>query len=428
MVALCRCSDDCSLSDSDTLVWRFVCYSFVLLIVEPLFAANMSAEQETQRIQGLWVKWLKDVDNHAEHDEEFLAAAAQYLVNHNFRHWEMLAGAVSEDLPRPLPAAPVAAFLNRAIKVANSRTVPIPAGQPSQQGGLLSSPATPLTMALGDGASANNPLEMLTAALQAHGPKAEEKCTVNIGDELRSANMRWLPAGMWPKQDLVDDLANENAKSRSKSGKEVFTYVDLAKRALAPWVTSIGGDDEAEEKAIQEAAEKSCATISSLAQALKTAAKPARKNLTLVQWLGAYQRWAVAAAATGQLHYSSAQAHLDCCLRVGEAARAKGRHQTLAMVYDEVSRKDWAEKVKASAPGFDLHEACCSIDKEILERAEALFDERGKPKPKDPKEDRRRDGEWNHRGNGYGHWGKRQYEQAPSSYANPPWKKRRTWD
>ena len=64
--------------------------------------------------------------------------------------------------------------------------------------------------------------------------------------------------------------------------------------------------------------------------------------------------------------------HLDTCLRVGEEARARGKHVSLAITYDELARKTWAEHSKLGYPGFDVEVACQSIDKDVLSRAEVI--------------------------------------------------------
>ena len=44
------------------------------------------------------------------------------------------------------------------------------------------------------------------------------------------------------------------------------------------------------------------------------------------------------------------------------------------MVYDEVARKDWAEKASRGDVGFCVREACRQLDPDLLSRAKRIYD------------------------------------------------------
>ena len=84
--------------------------------------------------------------------------------------------------------------------------------------------------------------------------------------------------------------------------------------------------------------------------------------MDIVRWIAAFQDMALAAAATEvrqpvtkhahcshitraqTWNYTASTAHLRICMEI--AANAKNEHRTgvLAQVYDEVCRKEWAER------------------------------------------------------------------------------------
>jgi F420-dependent methylenetetrahydromethanopterin dehydrogenase len=110
----------------------------------------------------------------------------------------------------------------------------------------------------------------------------------------------------------------------------------------------------------------------------------------------AMTKFAIAAEGVGFWSFASALAHLDvlgciagksvrrlfvsacACAHFMFAAQA-GTGETkrkghLAMVYDEVARKDWAEKAARGDIGFCVREACRQLDPDLLSRAKRIYD------------------------------------------------------
>ena len=54
--------------------------------------------------------------------------------------------------------------------------------------------------------------------------------------------------------------------------------------------------------------------------------KPKARYWSIAAWTAAFHKYAIAAAASGQLNYAAAMAHLDNCLMLAEDARAKCGH------------------------------------------------------------------------------------------------------
>ena len=117
-----------------------------------------------------------------------------------------------------------------------------------------------------------------------------------------------------------------------------------------------------------------------------------KKFVSVAAWTAAFHRYAIAAAAAGQLSLTSAMAHLDNCLMIAEEARARrvtsASHlvraridcvlvhrkapQTIAAQYDEAIRRQWSDFAANNVPGFDVNKAALAIDREVLRRLESV--------------------------------------------------------
>ena len=86
----------------------------------------------------------------------------------------------------------------------------------------------------------------------------------------------------------------------------------------------------------------------------KTRTKKSSKtqNLSLLQWVSAFDRYAIAAAATNQWPLHASMKHKDNCLRIANEAGPTRKHW-LALVYDELCRKEWARRAYCE-PDFDI--------------------------------------------------------------------------
>ena len=70
---------------------------------------------------------------------------------------------------------------------------------------------------------------------------------------------------------------------------------------------------------------------------------------------------------------------------MGVGAKAKGRPHWLAIIYDEVVRKDWSERAYSGDEFLDIDKESRMIDNRLLLRAESVYDQRLKvaaPAPK----------------------------------------------
>jgi hypothetical protein len=72
--------------------------------------------------------------------------------------------------------------------------------------------------------------------------------------------------------------------------------------------------------------------------------------------------------------YTASMAHFRTCLEIAACAGAEKRRYTLAITYDELCRKQWNLKADRGDRGFEVNVASLEKDKDLLERARALYD------------------------------------------------------
>ena len=114
-----------------------------------------------------------------------------------------------------------------------------------------------------------------------------------------------------------------------------------------------------------------------IAQAVNREPKKAKRSIGIVEWMAAFDRYALAADVTGQLPFGACLAHKNVCLRVAAKARVGGRARHLAVLYDELSRKAWSEAAYNGMDDFNLIVAAGRLDDDVLKLAEAEYDRRG---------------------------------------------------
>ena len=72
--------------------------------------------------------------------------------------------------------------------------------------------------------------------------------------------------------------------------------------------------------------------------------------------------------------YGAARTHARILMQVGACAGHEDRRHVLMQCYDEVVRKDWAEKARRGDVGFDVNKASLTLDLEALNSARHLYD------------------------------------------------------
>ena len=84
-------------------------------------------------------------------------------------------------------------------------------------------------------------------------------------------------------------------------------------------------------------------------------AMPKKKETTMsmAAWSAAFEPYALAAAATQQWDYVAAMTNRALVCRIASEGHKEHRPVGVAVIYDELVRKQMAEKAAARAPGFD---------------------------------------------------------------------------
>ena len=146
-----------------------------------------------------------------------------------------------------------------------------------------------------------------------------------------------LPANFQPEGKLVDELAAEHKRLREKGIHAPFVYVDLDKW-VPDWCTdgsdaageTSSSEDEDSSKALRVIAavlktkkEKVCGPASCLClggvhSSRRHKAKK-NKNMSMLHWQIALNRFAMAAHITGQWTYGAAVAHIEVCQQIAGA-------------------------------------------------------------------------------------------------------------
>lgn len=112
------------------------------------------------------------------------------------------------------------------------------------------------------------------------------------------------------------------------------------------------------------------------------------KRCDPLSWLTAWDAYALAAAALGQLPFDAAMRHKACVSEIFLTAAAEGRQQMLGTLYDDLARKEWEDRSAKLGTAFDLPAAAAKIDVETLRRARALCDSHLLSVPRSPERKR----------------------------------------
>jgi hypothetical protein len=214
---------------------------------------------------------------------------------------------------------------------------------------------------------------------------------------VQAMNLAMLPDACFPPAEATNKLASLRAKGVKAKVAAPFPLMDLAE-FLPSWADDTDPYfDEADVSAPL------------LARASK------KGKLDMVRWIAAFQAYALAADAAevctlcavpvhcGSLayvccqvwKYASAMAHLNVCLEIAAGAAAEKKRYSLAIVYDELCRKEWHLKasrgklpvaqisadcgisacafVRAGDRQFDVNYASLHRDTALLERARTAF-------------------------------------------------------
>ena len=181
-----------------------------------------------------------------------------------------------------------------------------------------------------------------------------------------------LDLAHWPKAELVDTMATELARLKARGVEKPFIYTDVA-QFLPGWCPKASKVEEQE--SAEEAEHLLGKGFRQLAERLG-APKTIKQRLDVLRWIVAFDRYAIALSATGQLSYGKAMEHKALCQKVALEAN-EGRRGGLGVVYDEVARKEWESRARSGCT-FDIETVAGKLEETLLHDAKRVYDAAGK--------------------------------------------------
>jgi hypothetical protein len=319
-----------------------------------------------------WSEFLKLVDLEKP-DDAVLEEVAEFLKKQGFSSPMKAAGVEVSDLKGAVgfpKGAATAAFLKRAVLLAGH--VQQAAAQtaarkimeddaPKQTTGPQASSSSlyggPQALdVLGPGASA--------AAVAA----ALAEASVNPREILDRGGFKDVPYHMVPDITLFQALEAER-KHAIRDRRQPFTYIDFTcKEVLPMWLSqdmvggrlALAGDQEVVDPTALSS------TVAALGAALRSATAAPRFFRTWHQWTAAWLRYMPAAVSCGHLSLTTAIAYQAMLNKLAEEQRTTDGSVYLAILYDEMVRRSWAQRVH----GGDT----VDWDKEVIKPDKAILD------------------------------------------------------
>ena len=339
--------------------------------------------------------FLQDVDSHCQRSEIWLEPIAKCLEKNDVLSKFDMIGLKVDSLV-DAPTGGKGAFLQRAVDKANREET---------------------QASLPKGPERSTGMESFIQMLKKEDPKEH----VDLKSKQPRMTMEDTDSSCLPERKLVDDIASNITRLKKKGIRQPFIYVDLAKYVpfwAQPGASKDKSDPNREEILVSD-------EVKGMAKVFGVETKSEHK-LTLIQWMAAFDRYAIAAAANGQLTMPQALAHKNLVLNVCWKACAGGRRTSVGLFYDELVRKDWAARAYHGDETLNLRTACKTKDKDLLEQAEGLYDEETKKSrsTRKPWWNDQAKGHWN---NDRAHYGKRPFA-TDNKFKNfgRDWKKART--
>ena len=304
-----------------------------------------------------WKSFLPTVDDEAT-DPEVLKQTEEFFLKAKFQNPQSAAGTTVAKLenhgayPGELPTQ---AFISRAVDTLTAIAAARRAAKDIS--GASGAPSVPA----------------LSSALSVASLLAPPK-TVDVNAMLKSVGLEKLGYNLQLDQAMADKLANETELAK-KLGRRPFTYVDLTGRETLPlWLApeSVGG--RAEDEFMDLEAASSIDSLQKLGQALKGATDAKRFFGAIHQWSAAFMRYAPFAIAAGHLEWTAVLAHLNCVYKLVEEERCDGRGPQLAILYDELLRRQLERRAQKGDPTLDVEAMMSEPDKSVLAAARQRLD------------------------------------------------------
>jgi hypothetical protein len=156
-----------------------------------------------------------------------------------------------------------------------------------------------------------------------------------------------------------------------------FTYMDLTRKPFLPmWLPqdSIGGKSILGSEWDNMSAGSHDGTLQQLGAALKAVSSQPRFFRSFTQWAAAFDKYVVAAVASKQLTWPAIMSYRSIIFELSEQMRIEGKDSFLAILYDDVLRKQLSHRAEQRDPSLNLGEAFKTLDKQVLEACKVRLD------------------------------------------------------
>ena len=158
--------------------------------------------------------------------------------------------------------------------------------------------------------------------------------------------------------------------------RQAFSFLDLTSRELLPiWMTQdmIGGRMLLAGESSLLDGTGAASTVAALGQALRAATSTPRFFSSFQQWSVVFMPYLPVAVACTHLTWGQGLNYFGMIGQLAEEERVSAGHSYLAFVYDEMTRKAWASRVRAGdVVDFEAETVC--RDKTMLDLARARLD------------------------------------------------------
>jgi hypothetical protein len=198
--------------------------------------------------------------------------------------------------------------------------------------------------------------------------------TVDVNSLLKNCQLDALPFNLQVDQSVADKMAAETETAR-KAQRKPFLFIDLTLAGTLPlWLApeSVGGKIEDDFEELDGGT--AISSLAQLGQALKGATETKRFFPSIHQWTAAFMRYAPFAVACEHLDWTLVLTHLNTILKLVEEEKCDGRGPQLAMLYDELLRRQLERRAQKADPTLDLPTILAEADKSILAAARQRLD------------------------------------------------------
>jgi hypothetical protein len=322
-----------------------------------------------------WTTFLLAVDD-SPPKSNVIEGVSSWLVERGITDPRMLEGVSEADIDTNNPPSDLLtkAFLKRALRCVEvaqqaKRQKTLNPAERSPTVGVFSDPgagdvASRLLGVVGGDASA-----LALAHSLAGGSKA-----LDISQRIENSPLAGLPFHMQAEAKIWQQLETETVAAAASSPPRVaFTYVDLTSKEVLPlWLSpdAIGGKlTMSGESDWCVDANASLKTLGQLGAALSSATQTPKFFRSLSQWSATFMRYAAVAIVFNQWTLPAVLTYMNLIYQIVEEEMSSGNSAFLAILYDDLLRRDFSKRAERRDPTFVLADEVQRVNKQIMQAA-----------------------------------------------------------